>query len=86
MHSTHSKEFTSPEFISRFQLLGEIIVTATERLKATRSLRESETRYRIVADFTYDWEYWANIDGTLNYVSPSCERISGYKASETVVH
>ena len=41
-------------------------------------LREAELRYRTVADFTYDWEYWTNLDGTLEYVSPSCERISGY--------
>jgi len=41
-------------------------------------LRETESRYRTVADFTYDWEYWANPDGTLQYVSPSCERISGH--------
>ena len=41
-------------------------------------LRETELRYRTVADFTYDWEYWANLDGTLQDVSPSCERISGY--------
>jgi len=41
-------------------------------------LREAELRYRTVADFTYDWEYWANLDGTLQYVSPSCKRISGY--------
>ena len=41
-------------------------------------LSEAELRYRTVADFTYDWEYWTNLDGTLLYVSPSCERISGY--------
>ncbi len=41
-------------------------------------LREAELRYRTVADFTYDWEYWTSMDGTSQYVSPSCERISGY--------
>lgn len=41
-------------------------------------LREAELRYRTVADFTYDWEYWINEKGSLEYVSPSCERISGY--------
>ena len=45
-------------------------------------LRETELRYRTVADFTYDWEYWANLDGTLQYVSPSCERISGFSSQE----
>jgi len=51
----------------------------TSKLSETvLKLREAELRYRTVADFTYDWEYWTNLDGTLQYVSPSCERISGY--------
>ncbi len=45
-------------------------------------LRGSEERYRTVADFTYDWEYWMAPDGSLAYVSPSCERITGYRAEE----
>ena len=57
-----------------------------ERLvdERTRSLHESEERYRIAADFTYDWEAWERPDGSLNYVSPSCERITGYTAAEFV--
>ena len=43
-----------------------------------KQLRIAEKKYRTVADFTYDWEYWATVDGSLEYVSPSCERISGY--------
>jgi PAS domain S-box-containing protein len=46
------------------------------------NLAHAEVKYRTVADFTYDWEYWANMDGTLNYVSPSCERISGYSVKD----
>ncbi|MRS03813.1 PAS domain S-box protein, partial [bacterium] len=48
----------------------------------TEELRESEEKYRTVADFTYDWEAWRLPDGTYRYVSPSCERISGHKAKE----
>jgi PAS domain S-box-containing protein len=44
--------------------------------------RQAELKYRTVADFTYDWEYWADFDGKLIYVSPSCERISGYTVQE----
>lgn len=44
--------------------------------------RQAELRYRMVADFTYDWEYWAGFNGELKYVSPSCERISGYSPQE----
>ncbi len=35
-----------------------------------------------MADFTYDWEYWKNLDGSLRYVSPACERISGYRPED----
>jgi len=42
-------------------------------------LRGSEAKYRIVADNTYDWEFWRSPDGRFLYVSPSCERITGYK-------
>jgi PAS domain S-box-containing protein len=45
-------------------------------------LTQAEAKYRTVADFTYDWEHWAKVDGTMEYVSPSCERISGCKAQD----
>lgn len=50
----------------------------TERKAAEKRLMEEQLRYRTVADFTYDWEYWELPDGSLAYVSPSCERITGY--------
>jgi PAS domain S-box-containing protein len=45
---------------------------------ALEALRDAEQTYRTIADFTYDWEYWERPDRTLRYVSPSCERITGY--------
>jgi PAS domain S-box-containing protein len=57
--------------------------SASSRAQVSRAAwSESELRYRIVADFTYDWEYWLAPDGSLRYVSPSCERITGYSAEE----
>ena len=38
----------------------------------------AEERFRTVADFTYDWEYWKGIGGQLLYNSPACQRITGY--------
>jgi len=35
-----------------------------------------------VADFTYDWEYWIGPDANFLYMSPSCQRITGYSAEE----
>lgn len=46
------------------------------------ALRESQIRYRLVADYTYDWEFWQRADGTYEYVSPSVERITGYTPAE----
>jgi PAS domain S-box-containing protein len=47
-----------------------------------RELKESEERFRALADFTYDWEYWLTPDRNYVYVSPSCERITGYSSDE----
>jgi PAS domain S-box-containing protein len=57
-------------------------IDITERKRATSALQESEQRFRTLADFTYDWEYWTAPDGTFIYVSPSCERITGYPAED----
>jgi PAS domain S-box-containing protein len=51
---------------------------------AIKELRESELRYRIVSDFTYDWESWEEPDGSYNYVSPAFERITGYGVHELI--
>ena len=54
-----------------------------EKLKQVqKSLQESETKYRLLADYNYDWEYWIGPDGKFIYISPSCERITGYTADD----
>jgi len=45
-------------------------------------LIESRERYRAVADYAYHWEYWQDPEGRLLYMSPSCERITGYSKYE----
>lgn len=54
----------------------------TEEVRTQEALQKSEARLRLVADFTYDCEYWINPEGEFIYVSPSCERITGYSLSE----
>jgi PAS domain S-box-containing protein len=53
-------------------------IDMTERKKAETQLCENEEKLRLVADFTYDWEYWRAPDGTFPYISPACQRITGY--------
>ncbi len=59
-----------------------LAMDVTKRMQSEQALREAEERFRTVADFTYDWEYWAGPNGKMIYVSPSCERITGFRAEE----
>ncbi len=49
-----------------------------EHNKDKEALRKSEERYRTIADFTYNWEYWLDPNQKFLYCSPSCQRITGY--------
>jgi len=60
----------------------QIAVDISHRKKAEAALLASEEKFRTVANFTYDWEYWINEQGGFNYISPSCERITGYSVEE----
>ncbi len=62
------------------------VIDITSLKSAEIALRKSEERYRIVADFAHHWEYWIRPDGRFEYVSPSCERLTGYAADEFVEH
>ena len=55
-------------------------VTASK--KAEAALRESQIKFQTVADYTYDWEYWLGPEDEFLYVSPACEKITGYTVEE----
>lgn len=76
------KKNWSKNVINRLRFVGEICANSIERQHSEEKLKASELKYRTVADFTYDWEYWTYLDGTMTYVSSSCERISGYPARD----
>jgi PAS domain S-box-containing protein len=54
----------------------------TESRQLYEALRDAERHYRIIADFTHDWETWVDTRGKLKYVSPSCKKITGYSPQE----
>jgi len=49
---------------------------------AEESAHQSEKRYRAIADYTYSWENWVDLNGKLVWVNPAVERISGYTPEE----
>ena len=82
--STRANKKWTEGIIALLGVVGEIFINALERKRTEVALQESEERYRTVADFTYDWEYWLAPDGHFIYISPSCERITGYSPEEFV--
>lgn len=56
----------------------------TIRKQQEHSLIIAEEKYRTVADFTYNWETWISPDREFIYVSPSCNRITGYTVDEFI--
>jgi PAS domain S-box-containing protein len=62
--------------------LFSIIHDITERKRLEGEVKQAAEKFRTVADFTYDWEYWIAPDGSIIYISPACERITGYCADE----
>lgn len=80
------KDMTKKELLQEVMRLRQ---TLEESQASASRLREAEAlagrdaqKYRIIADNTYDWEFWFGPDAQFIYSSPSCERISGYLAEE----
>ena len=65
-------------------LILEFGLDITDRKLAEDEIRAKEEQFRTIADFTYDWEYWLQPDGSLRYNSPSCLRITGRKAEDYI--
>ncbi|MGE4553383.1 MAG: EAL domain-containing protein, partial [Desulfovibrionaceae bacterium] len=57
---------------------AEIQENRAELVQAYGELKRAEAKYRTIADYNYDMEGWLAPDGALIYISPSCERITGY--------
>ena len=63
--------------------LDERITERTADLElSNRNLKIAEEKYRTVADFTYNMETWIDTNGNYIYVSPSCQRVTGYSVDE----
>ena len=61
-----------------------LIRDISDRKKAELSLRESEERYRVLAENINDLVCLHHPDGRYLYVSPSCEALLGYRYDEVI--
>lgn len=60
----------------------EINTFEGEMKRRDQELAKAEELFQTALEFTYDWETLIAPDGNYIYVSPSCERITGYSADK----
>jgi PAS domain S-box-containing protein len=75
------EDYTESDYL-HIHLFLENIWSIMQRHRSVEALRVSEERFRTVADFTYNWETWRDADGRYIYISPACERTTGYSVEE----
>lgn len=74
-------DFLNEEMVMINTIVG--IIEKYKQIKITkRDIIASEEKFRIIANNTYNWEFWEAPDGHFIYHSPSCERVTGYSADE----
>lgn len=55
---------------------------AQVRIAELEALREGGERFLAIANYIYDWVSWVGTDGTLRWVNPAVERMTGYTVGE----
>ncbi|MFW5792722.1 MAG: PAS domain S-box protein [Bacteroidota bacterium] len=58
----------------------------TERKIAEDKIRESEQKFKLLADYTHNWEYWMNENREFVYMSRSCEDFTGFLVEDFIIH
>ncbi len=78
-------------FLDLFNYKQKIILDAAllkqsslELAQSNTALKKSEEKYKTIADYTYDWEYWTGVDAQVIYMSPIAEKITGYSIEEFI--
>ena len=47
-----------------------------------KTIREEKEKYQLICDYAQDLELWFNQKGDLNWISPSCNDLTGYTVNE----
>ncbi len=73
-----------PEEQSLLDAVATHVAVFLDRHDDEERLRDSRERYRVLAEYSPDWEYWLGPDNRFRYVSPACAKLTGYSAEAFV--
>ncbi|MFA6843321.1 MAG: PAS domain S-box protein [Desulfoplanes sp.] len=79
-----SPRMWAKDICNNFSCIADIFSNALQRKHDTFEIKKREDHFRMVADYTYAWEYLIEADGKISYMSPSCKRVSGYARQEFI--
>jgi PAS domain S-box-containing protein len=65
---------------------GDFTWDVVKYVQTEIDIQKSEEKFRTLLEWTYDWELWVDVQGNIGYISPSCERISGYSPEEFIAN
>jgi len=82
-HTVDPRSFTDDQ-VTFVRTVANLLGTAIERIETERRLRESEEKFRQIAELSPDTIFRADPGGNFEYVSPAVEEFLGYDPEELV--
>ena len=74
----------SEDELTFLRIIGETIAHVLERARIDQALRRSETRFRLMSDTAADLVLLTDVDGAIQYASPSSLQLLGYRPDEMI--
>jgi PAS domain S-box-containing protein len=81
MEESKARRFTQTD-LEMLMLFANHATIAVERTRTEEALRQSEERFRGIAERSFDAILTVDLEGRITYASPAVERITGYSQSE----